>query len=170
MSIQSHLWQRAVMRSSAHRHNYNVQGFHSASLRCSFWPNWAFNATVVCCRQDRAPMCGALTSVLEIMCSTTSPEKRKEIVARWRSFRIVRLLWWASVVAVVLTGHYFPGYVGIPVLVALTITAISVFWPCPWCEEPSGFLMVGSFPIFMQPFGIWCQNCRRFFWGMRHGF
>jgi hypothetical protein len=64
MPIQSRLWQRAVIRSSAHRHNYNVQGFHSASLRCSFWPNWAFNATVVCCRQNRASMCGALTSVL----------------------------------------------------------------------------------------------------------
>ncbi|MCB0185294.1 MAG: TonB family protein, partial [Caldilineaceae bacterium] len=44
-----------------------VQGFHSASLRCSFWPNWAFNATAVCCRQNRASTCGALTSVLDLM-------------------------------------------------------------------------------------------------------
>jgi hypothetical protein len=63
--IQCHLPHHAGTRSSAHRHNYNVQGFHSASLRCSFWPNWAFNATVVCCRQNRASTCGALTSVLD---------------------------------------------------------------------------------------------------------
>ena len=64
MPIQSRLSQCAAVRSSAHRHNYNVQGFHSASLRCSFWPNWAFNATAVCRRQNRASTCGALTSVL----------------------------------------------------------------------------------------------------------
>ena len=72
MPIQSRLSQRAVSRSSAHRHNSKVQGFHSASLRCSFWPNWAFNATAVCCRQNRASMCGALTSVLGIMSDAAS--------------------------------------------------------------------------------------------------
>jgi hypothetical protein len=64
MPIQSRLSHPIAIRSSAHRHNYNVQGFHSSSLRCSFWPNWAFNATAVCCRQNRASTCGALTLVL----------------------------------------------------------------------------------------------------------
>jgi hypothetical protein len=104
------------------------------------------------------------------MCSTISPEKRVEIVARWRTFRLIRRLWWGSIAALLLTAYFCLDFIGIPVLLVVIATAVSLFWPCPWCEEPNGFLMVGSFPLFAWPFGGWCQNCRRSFWGMRHGF
>ena len=63
--IQSRLSLRAGVNSPRHRPFYKVHGFHSASLRCRFWPSWVFNVTLACCRHNPAVSRGALTPALD---------------------------------------------------------------------------------------------------------